>query len=60
MTGLTAVVLLVWTGCKLVRIIDRRRLRRKQKAFWERHDKNMEAIRSGNGANLPYPNNSYE
>lgn len=58
MSHTTAIVLLIWQAGLLWRLIDNRRNRRIQKAFWERHDKNMEAIRKG--MPVPYPNNSHD
>lgn len=54
----TGLVLLIWQAGKLWQIAENRRFRRRQSAFWERHEKNMEAIRKRSP--VPYPNNSYD
>jgi uncharacterized NAD(P)/FAD-binding protein YdhS len=54
----TTIVLLVWQAGKIWQIIENRRFRRRSRAFWDRHEKNIEAIR--NGVPEPYPNNSHD
>lgn len=61
----TGLVLLLWQAVKsrlhhikLWQLVESRRFRRRQDAFWRRHEKNMEAIRSG--VRAPYPSNSHD
>lgn len=54
----TIVVLFIWQISKLLLIFDRIRFRKRQAAFWDRHDKNMAAIR--NHAPEPFPNNCHD
>jgi hypothetical protein len=61
----TAIVLLIWQVGKLWQLRERRRSNQRRREFWDRmdafndrHEKNMEAIRSG--MPVPYPNNSVD
>lgn len=54
----TAIVLLMWQAAKIWQVIENRRFRRRERAFWDRHEKNMEAISAG--VPEPYPNNSHD
>jgi hypothetical protein len=54
----TATVLLIWQAGKFWRLWEDRRFRRRERAFWKRHEKNMDAI--WNGRPKPYPNNSFD
>ena len=50
--------ILIWQAGRFWELVEDRRFRRRRKAFWERHEKNIEAIKAG--VPQPYPDNSFD